>query len=1037
MELRDLNIELCRDILNPRNARFASPETLTAVPMADVEEVVIEWPVPSASDMVMCKEFLRHFTWPTNADTPRSGKKYVEGDSPEDVAFTVDGEDFYGRWRQSVIRARKREVRRDEFEHVIQLTLRKGYVTAYALSDMRVRRLIDKEGNAVDIDGKTWTATTTSANPGLFLFAEIPNVARESVSSVLTGLPSSLAAATEVDDYTVPTGRTLYKTVADAQKADDGSMVVTVIYADEQFAFNGYESSNTTDERSIGYLWNVPRQLAETISDEWYSEADTARRGCTAGLSGEGQGYLNLILTARSGAKDNLTTMWVPISCDTYERYHFAWGYTKAELYDADAGTGFFASHDSDIGDTEDTKVIRSRRVTVQQRGDALYDAIITERSWANSGENSTADFTVTVPIGTKITRQTDYGYNFSKTNLNAIKTSYDTTAWNGVGEPPSVGITVDFRVTREDDCSFDYVATIVDSRVNDAPIDSGTDVTNETFDGEGTPTSTEGEVHVVEAMAHATPTEIATALSEFAPAIGQRLRIELSANDDETFGAVISEVQARSPEDSVEIDFEDDGGESPVYTGYGTRVLVATGHNVEIADLTTAIADLSIGSGARKSFDVNLRGNDDGGWDYTIVEREVQEVEGSATIGTRILYYGLNVEAIASEVVSSLATAVPQSSSIAANNDGTINYSILTKPLLQASFSIDGSTDKGKRYVQEVINSALIPTPTGERVLSASFSEGDNGNYNGTIVSEDIDATTDTISHRGGTIYLGTNADSLPVTSAAKRVVGSLRFDDYGKATYQLEEDDPTDTYDTVSSGSSAFTKTVEEHAASATGPADGAAAAGTSYDIDVTPLLNGKYRWRKVTMVANELKIALASAPAMTTEGYAEKTEVARNAESLPTDQSEAGKDYLLNYRITDEGRYDYELLERDFTNGELVGLGELTQEDTRIKQSRDTIIKTYRYYDTEDAVYHVKMWVWRRYKNITRTVKRQYVASFQTVLGENGSGSAWQTSKVINPIREHLWAIDTVTVTEGEWTNDDSYGTKGVLKIDSGEE
>lgn len=138
MEISDLNLQLCIDKLNERNARFAA-RTGTTVPLADTQEVTVEFgPYSTARDVPQLREFLRHFTWYTNAlAAPTVAKSFVEGDAPERVAFTVEGQDFYGRWRQAVISERREERRPGETEFYIALTLRKGFLQAYALSEVK------------------------------------------------------------------------------------------------------------------------------------------------------------------------------------------------------------------------------------------------------------------------------------------------------------------------------------------------------------------------------------------------------------------------------------------------------------------------------------------------------------------------------------------------------------------------------------------------------------------------------------------------------------------------------------------------------------------------------------------------------------------------------------------------------------------------------------------------------------------------------------------------------------------------------------
>ena len=808
MQTKDINIRLCQDMLKEGDARLINRDAIISAPLSDVQEVSVEWgPFPTTGDIAHLEEGLRKFTWVRNLDDTTEEKSYVEGDYPNEVAFVVDRIEFYDRWRQAFVKTRTQVVN-GEVENYVGITLRKGFLTAYSgLSDLRITKAMDKEGNAVDIDGKTWTASTTSANPGLVWFAQVKNISREAAATVMGGLPHTLTAGQEIDGLTVPVDRTLYKTIADTAESDDGSSIVNVIYADEQFAFNGYESSNTVDERSIGYLWNVPRQLGETIADEWYAEADTARRGCTASLSGEGQGYVNLILTARSGSKDNMTTPWIPVAGkadaanDTtlrWERKHFAWGYTKAEIYESVAGTGFIANHDSAIGTVEDTHAITARRIDVQQRGDALYDAIITEQSFGThtvAGEPSTPDFTITVPVGTAITRQDSYGYDVRLSELETVKAVYERVALPAVGG--TVGSTTEFRITRRDDWSFDYVATIIVASEIDSAQQS-----NQPVDGEGDPVvTTTGVIDSVQAIAHATADEVGEALIAFVPGIGKSIQVNLSVNDDETFGAVLREVTAQTPEGTAEIERANDGADPKIYTGYGTGISLSSGHNATLAEVTTAVALFT--SGARKSIDLNIRAADDGGWDYSIVEREVQAVVGTKVIGDHTFYFGLNVDDdTAGSVVATgdgsapevlLTGVVVRSSSVVSNSDGTKNYSILVSPLNTATpTATETAALSNKRYVQQGINQTELPVSTGlgavgevvgdeitgDRLLSYSARFGDNSKYDYAIVSQDLDEVTDEGTDGGSgrtrTVSAGLHSAAIP-TPVSTRLIRDI----------------------------------------------------------------------------------------------------------------------------------------------------------------------------------------------------------------------------------------------------------------------
>jgi len=603
MDIRDVDIAHCREMLAPREARIAAREALTLVPLSDVEELNVEWgPFSTPRELPQFKEFLRYYTWPTNALSPTAGKRYVEGDDPDKVAFEIEGQPFFGRWRQAFVRERRQEIRRDEIEYFVQLTLRKGYVETFAWDEVLLDSAHTSPSNTSKVvfptgggasageDAGDTVSNSTSDTTIEALTLRIANCSPFKGQAIAKQISGKMTGTLTIEGVSYGAANTWHYLVADPARQQDGSVTVTFVIAKPQFTINGFESNNTTQERNIGYLWNVPETLGQSIIDSWNAGQG---RSATASYS-PAAGLLNIVLAAFAG-KANLTTDWIGISCDTHERKHYAWGYTESEL------DTFLGLHDSAIGTTEDGKIIRSRQVQTQTRGDGLFDAIVTERSWAQAGENSTADFTITLPTGTKITDQQQFGYNFSLVNMDAIKSLYDTTV-------AAVGKTVNFRVTREDDCSFDYIASITTKTVNDSgqlslqPVDdAGTASIDESLQGLGT---------IVQVLDSATLAEITSALAAYTPGVGKRLQMDLQPNDDQTFSGVLREVLAQTPTASETI-------AAGASTGLGN--VVKSGHNATFEEMEAVIATFSSGIG--KTHQIILGGGDDGGWDYTVRE--------------------------------------------------------------------------------------------------------------------------------------------------------------------------------------------------------------------------------------------------------------------------------------------------------------------------------------------------------------------------------------------------------------------------------
>ena len=639
----------------------------------------------------------------------------------------------------------------DRAPAIVKLTVRKGFAVAFAWSEVLVGKVHTSPSNTskiTDPDTAEDVDNSTSDSPVEALTLRMPNcdtayaqAIGKSIAAALTALGAKKLTI-EGQKHGAASG--WHFLVADAERADDGSSTVVFVLAKPQFTINAFRSNNTAQESNIGYLFSVPEALAQSIISAW--DAGQGRSAtCSRDASG---GLLDIVLTSFAG-KANMTTPWVPTTCDTYRRHHFAWGYTEDEVYVADPESGFIANHDSAIGTTEDDKVIRSRQLNIQTRGDGLFDVVITETSWASHTDaEGTPDYTITLVTGTKITRQTLYGYNWSLTDItpDAFKDQFDVTA-------AAVGVTTNLQITRQDDCSFDWVGEITTA----TEIDSGQQTKQ--------PAAAEGVGNVVQAIAHATAAEVGTALQAFTPAIGKSLQVELSVNDDETFGAVFREVTAQTPEGT---------GTHAKGATHGTGLALATGRNATLTEVTTAIATFT--SGARKSLDVNMGANDDGGWNYSITEREVRAVSGSKVIGDHTLYYGLNQDA---HLATDLSGVVVRSSSIVANADGTKNYSILVKPLDTAAPTDADATSKNKRYYYVGINRDALPTPSEARINSYSARFGENGKYDYSISAQDYEEVTDSRSDSGSGITrdvsVGIHSTALPTPASSRLITDSI----------------------------------------------------------------------------------------------------------------------------------------------------------------------------------------------------------------------------------------------------------------------
>jgi hypothetical protein len=114
------------------------------------------------------------------------------------------------------------------------------------------------------------------------------------------------------------------------------------------------------------------------------------------------------------------------------------------------------------IGTEVDGHAIMSRRIVkIDTRGmDGLFDLIIVERSFGPHADPVLPDVTFTLAVGDAIQRLEAWGYNLrtSEITSDAFKEAYSVAAEPTLAE---VGKTYEIRITREDDCSFDYHAIV------------------------------------------------------------------------------------------------------------------------------------------------------------------------------------------------------------------------------------------------------------------------------------------------------------------------------------------------------------------------------------------------------------------------------------------------------------------------------------------------------------------------------------------------------------------------------------------------
>lgn len=295
MNLQDIPVALCMDILDPHAAEFAR-NALTLTPRFGTEEVAVEWgPFGTPRQFPMLKEFLRYFCWPTNGEQPDTAKSYIEASDPNQASFTVKGQDFFGRWRLAFVTERKQELRvGGEAQYFIGVTLRFGWATAVNEDEWRV---------------ESATGDTTTGNYKLQRYhPNISNTHLEALSRARTATTSLTAPKVEGQALT---GITFAVSGVKGDRADDGSGILheTLTQVSAPTDLSGFQALTV---RAGEYNQEITELFGLFASGEreglvliWNNLADTAavRKLCTVTIT-DAQ-LLAIPNSASSGIPDN------------------------------------------------------------------------------------------------------------------------------------------------------------------------------------------------------------------------------------------------------------------------------------------------------------------------------------------------------------------------------------------------------------------------------------------------------------------------------------------------------------------------------------------------------------------------------------------------------------------------------------------------------------------------------------------------------------------------------------------------------------
>jgi len=631
---------------------------------------------------------------------------WIKTNLPTVASPVVEHKTYAGTWRlvsaesvskKVVDRGVERDITYDS--DAVVAIFRYGWITALVdggvvdYSEARLGNAKELPGNASSIAG---IDDTTSDDPERYLYIEWPNCSCDHDVAIIQSFNNVTFTNPAVDGQTY--SGTWHIVFATSERADDQSAIIKILLARPQYTLNAYEMYETTWERDKIYLWNVPKDIAQTILDDYKAAKTSASASASYNTN---DGLVDLTLSAAGDVADNLTTDAIDITCDTSVVYHFAWGYTKTQL------NTFLQAHDDPIPGVGNANEGMTRKIDIRQRSDGLFDAIVEERTFGPHSAPATPDFTLTVPVGTVIERVQSYGWNLRYSELATVKAVYETTV--------EVGKTVEFRITREDDCSFDYEAAIttVDAIVTSSDIAIG---------------ALAGLGFKTEVGKYASAEEILALASGYTSAARTRIEVRLDPRDDETINYQVVKTQVQKVADDLES------------TGAGVNQKVEVGRNVDAADITA----LEVTTAARKRLRLVLSPQDDGTLNYeihteTVLATSTTKATGDTGIKENV-YTGRNKDVGDIPTLTSAKRVRPTFLSLSANDDGT--YDWLAKEITVQNPT--ASAAGGRKYFdidwtwalnQDAVVAAVQPTAVGQSLeLNAKLNDDGTVDYVQTV---------------------------------------------------------------------------------------------------------------------------------------------------------------------------------------------------------------------------------------------------------------------------------------------------------------
>ena len=331
------------DIWEMLDGKYAERVRVTDAALVGDEEIVRRWPEIGQGYLSRCMTALKLFTDAKNS----TAKSWVENP-------VCGRETFPGIYRVVTVDV---DVQKSGLKGIIQ-TLRKGWAQIPVWTEARLLEEESGPSNNVSDSG----AVPASDNPTRFLKIKFPNCDPgkvEAIASSLGGVSTYSNVVIRGESYSGT-----WNTVWVATKLeDDGSGTVTLYLALGQYNIKSYDNFGTEREQNIFYVYDCPKNEAQTIIDAWKAKYPVGSSATTN--YSRSNGLVDLVLRRRTDTDFEADFGTTGLDCRYMETQTAIFGTANDKAYPIPA-----VDHDAGISYTR----------TVRSNGNGSFDIILTKR---------------------------------------------------------------------------------------------------------------------------------------------------------------------------------------------------------------------------------------------------------------------------------------------------------------------------------------------------------------------------------------------------------------------------------------------------------------------------------------------------------------------------------------------------------------------------------------------------------------------------------------------------------------------------------